>query len=55
MLIIVLLKALLAWKKNIKLIFNKNYLATMCKNIGKNKGITDIQFQIIYSNYMKTA
>ena len=48
-------KALLAWKKNIKLVFGENYSATMRENMGKNKGITDIQFRIIYSNYVKTA
>ena len=44
MLIIVPPKALLVWKKNIKLVFSKNYLAIMHENIGKNKGIIDIQF-----------
>ena len=27
----------------------------MRENIGKNKGIADIQFRIIYSDYVKTA
>ena len=44
MLIIAPPKALLAQKKNIKLIFSENYLVTMRENIGKNKGIIDIQF-----------
>ena len=44
MLIIVLPKALLVWKKNIKLIFSENYLAIMRENMGKNKGTIDIQF-----------
>ena len=44
MFVIVLPKALLVQKKNIKLIFGENYLATMRENIGKNKGIIDIQF-----------
>ena len=44
MLVIVPPKALLAQKKNIKLIFGENYLAIMRENMGKNKGITDIQF-----------
>ena len=44
MLIIVLPKALLVWKKNIKLVFSKDYLAIIYKNIGKNKGTIDIQF-----------
>ena len=44
MFVIVPPKALLAWKKNIKLIFGENYLTIMRKNIGKNKGIMDIQF-----------
>ena len=44
MLIIVLPKALLAQKKNIKLVFGEDYLAIIYKNIGKNKGTADIQF-----------
>ena len=55
MLIIAPPKALLAQKKNIKLVFGENYLTIMRKNMGKNKGTTDIQFRIIYSNYVKTA
>ena len=43
-LIIALPKALLVQKKNIKLVFSKDYLAIIYKNIGKNKGTTDIQF-----------
>ena len=42
MLVIVLPKALLVWKKNIKLVFSEDYLAIICKNIGKNKGTIDI-------------
>ena len=37
-------KALLVWKKNIKLVFSENYSAIIRENIGKNKGIIDIQF-----------
>jgi len=42
MLIIALPKALLAWKKNVKLVFSENYLTIICKNMGKNKGTADI-------------
>ena len=42
MFVIALPRALLAWKKNIKLIFSENYLIIMRENIGKNKGIIDI-------------
>ena len=42
MFIIVPPKALLAWKKNINLIFGENYLTIMRENIGKNKGTVDI-------------
>ena len=44
MLVIALPKALLAQKKNIKLVFSEDYLAIIRENIGKNKGTTDIQF-----------
>ena len=44
MFVIVPPKALLVWKKNIKLVFGENYLAIMRENIGKNKDIVDIQF-----------
>ena len=55
MLVIALPKALLVWKKNIKLVFGEDYLAIMRENIGKNKGTADIQFRIIYSDYIGTA
>jgi hypothetical protein len=42
MLVIVLPKALLVWKKNIKLVLSEDYLAIIYKNIGKNKGTADI-------------
>ena len=42
MLVIALPKALLAWKKNIKLVFSENYSAIIRENMGKNKGIVDI-------------
>jgi len=42
MLIIAPPKALLAWKKNIKLVFSENYLTIMRENMGKNKGTADI-------------
>ena len=42
MLIIALPKALLVWKKNIKLVFSEDYLAIIRENIGKNKGTADI-------------
>ena len=42
MLVIAPPKALLVWKKNIKLVFGKDYLAIIYKNIGKNKGTADI-------------
>ena len=44
MLIIALPNTLLVQKKNIKLVFSKDYLAIIYKNIGKNKGTMDIQF-----------
>ena len=55
MLIIALPKALLVQKKNIKLVFSEDYLAIMRENIGKNKGTTDIQFRIVYSDYVGIA
>jgi hypothetical protein len=42
MLVIAPPKALLAWKKNIKLVLSKDYLAIIYENIGKNKGTADI-------------
>ena len=48
-------KALLAWKKNIKLVFGEDYSATIYENMGKNKGTADIQFRIVHGDYMGTA